>query len=206
MVLISFLSIKIEVRVIREGENDEINVWISMLNELLRYKVVIPFIDIFNGYNNLVKTHIHREAELGATSDIAKETNEEGFNLNEIRILVEKGEILYRNYSNIISYIMNKIIINKVEWETQVGLDDAASTAVITGALWGIKSSILLFFKNKFQLSNIYLDVTPYYISKKFAMTFNCIVTLKIGYIINAGIKVLLRKIRGGDKFERSSN
>ncbi|SNR87239.1 Protein of unknown function [Anaerovirgula multivorans] len=202
IVVLSFLNIKIEVRVIREDNNDEVNVSISLLNDLLKYRMVIPFIDIFNGYNNLLKAHMHGQAEVGDDNALADHAEEKGFNLNEMKILIEKAEVLYRNYHNIISYVMKKIIISKVQWETKIGVEDAAGTAILTGALWGIKSSIILFFKNKFNLNNIYVNVTPYYVSKKFAMTFNCIVTLKIGYIINTGIKLFLIKIRGGDKFE----
>lgn len=204
--ILLLLDIKIEIHIIKVDEDDEISMSFSILRNLLRYQINVPIIDMFASYDNIIKTKMKSKVEAGKNSKLVDNKSEDEFNIKEIKIITNKIQNLYKKYYNISKYIMERITINNINWETKIGLEDASVTAIVTGVLWGLKSIIILYFKNKLNFSNINLNVTPHYVSKKFDMTFNCIVTLKIGYIIYASIKFFLTIIKGGDKYERTSN
>ncbi|NLM04787.1 MAG: DUF2953 domain-containing protein [Clostridiales bacterium] len=111
-----------------------------------------------------------------------------------------------KNYFNIIIYIKEKIQIKDIYWETEIGIDDAADTAILSGLLWIIKSNSVVFLENKYFIENIHIDIKPYHSGIKFNMIFNCIGTLKLVNIIVVGIKYIAIKIRGGEIIERASN
>ncbi|KJF28171.1 DUF2953 domain-containing protein [Clostridium aceticum] len=200
--MLLFLDLKIEVRFIREGENDELNITISILKGLLKYKTTIPFIDFLNNGRNIITANIYKKAKVSNTNAIEDEKEEKEFNYDEIKIIIKKGHYYYKKYCEVLHYIHKRITINKVLWKTNIGLEDAADTAIISGILWGIKSNLMTLLKRKLRPQRIYIDVVPCYVSKKFGVIFDCIVTLKIGYIIIAGIKLLSTKIKGGENIE----
>lgn len=120
--------------------------------------------------------------------------------------LLKKARYIHNQYSSIILYLNNKITIHKLLWETKIGLDNAAVTAIFIGFLWGLKSNIILFIKSKYHLEDVHLNIIPCYTSKRLDIILDCIVTIKIGYIIYAGIKLIFIKIRGGDMYEGASH
>lgn len=93
------------------------------------------------------------------------------------------------NYKPIIYYIFDKIKVNRIIWHTQIGLQDAALTAYITGLLWSIKSIITSFLSTRTYTKNIDIDILPKYNNKEFEIYFNCIIRIKLVNIIIAGIK-----------------
>lgn len=207
-ITISFLNLKIKINFIRKGDNDDINISLYILKGLLKYKVTIPFIDIINSIDNneFIKTQVYRKTQVLKEQKIFKKANKKELNFNEMKLLAEKFLDFRRKYLETIKYIMKKIAIDNIYWWTEIGLEDAADTAVLSGILWGIKSNLIMFLKRKYKLDYIYIDIKPYYTEKKLNVIFSCIVTLKLGYIIMTGIKLLLIRIKGGERLERSSN
>ncbi|AOY77097.1 DUF2953 domain-containing protein [Clostridium formicaceticum] len=200
--LLLFLNLRIEIHFIREGENDEINITVSTLKNLLKYRTTIPFVDFLNNGRNILTTNVYKKAEVSNTEALEDEKQEKELNYNEIKIIVKRGHYYYKKYWQVLQYIKKRIIIHKVLWKTQVGLEDAADTAIISGLLWGVKANLMTLLKSKVRPQAIHIDVAPYYVCKRFGMIFDCIVTLKIGYIIIAGIKLLSTKIKGGEDIE----
>ncbi|SDK49852.1 DUF2953 domain-containing protein [Natronincola ferrireducens] len=205
---ILFVNIKIDLGMMRKGENDEINIRISALKELIKYETTIPFVDFFDGGRSIIRARIYKKAKIARTeaSLSGEEGQNEGLNFDEIKAGIDLIKYFYRRYWKVYQYINRKIIIHQIQWCTEIGLEDAAVTAIASGFLWAIKSNIIVFLKTGFTLKDIQINVIPCYASEKLTTTFHCIVTLKIGYIINAGIKMLLIKLKGGGKFERASN
>ncbi|SES70152.1 Protein of unknown function [Natronincola peptidivorans] len=201
-----FISITIDIKILREGENDEVIIVLSVLNGFFKYKIDIPFLDMVHTGNNLIRAKIHNDTEVGNKKEQINDSWEEELNFNEIKIIFEEIQSFKKKYWNVIEYIKGKLRIKKVLWYTKIGLEDAAITAIVTGIIWVIKTNIILFIRNTLNLEDISIDVVPNYMSKKFALTFHCIVGLKIGYIIIASIKLLMMKFRGGEKIERASN
>ena len=68
-------------------------------------------------------------------------------------------------------------------------MKDAAVTGVISGILWAIKGQLITLLRNNMCCKQTNLTVVPYFNKQVFKTTLHCIIKVKIGYIIIAGIK-----------------
>lgn len=196
--LILLLDINIEIRAIRKDINDEINIVFFLFNHLIVFKITIPFINISSNYNIIFETIIYKKLYMSKHNVLQNNKIKNKINFDEAKIIIKKLHRLSLKYKHVFIYISNKIILHELEWETKLGFEDANTTAICAGILWILKSKILSEIKKRYELNNLYFNIIPFYTSKKFTMTFNCIATIKIGYIIYAGVRVLLINIKNG--------
>lgn len=205
---ILYLPLKINIKFIRKGDDENIHTNFYMLNGLIKHTINIPFIDIISNItdNEFIKTSIHSKTQIIQKEEDSTAIDEKKLNLNEIRLLVENIFRFRRRYFQIIKYVQDNIRIDNIYWCTRIGMEDAGDTAILCGILWGIKTNLIMCLKRKYSLNCIYTDIRPCYTEKRFDIVFDCIVALKLGYIIIAGIKIFLIRIKGGVEVERTSN
>jgi hypothetical protein len=109
---------------------------------------------------------------------------------------------MYRNHKKFKTaskYLNKKIKIKKLVWTTEVGLGDAGLNGLTCGYLWIIKSLILSSLLNNKEYEEINVNVIPNYTDSILNINFDCIIKLKLVYIINAGIYGLKAMIKGGE-------
>ena len=90
-------------------------------------------------------------------------------------------------------------------WVTKVGLGQPAATAVLFGALWGVKSGLVQALNHKFRFAQKpELKVIPDYQSLSLDTLFDCIFRVKLGYIIIASFLAYWRHrmMKGGVAIE----
>lgn len=121
-------------------------------------------------------------------------------NTYDIEKMIDSYKKIYIKYEPYIKKIKEKSILNNISWHTKVGTNDAAETAIITGVVWAIKAFVILFITESYNFSNILINVVPNYNINTFETTIDCIFNIKLGYIINANIRVLLAQIKDGVK------
>ncbi|QUH26574.1 DUF2953 domain-containing protein [Serpentinicella alkaliphila] len=209
LVLIIRSKIKINFLIMKDGEDDHIEINARALYGLFKYEKKFPFIDIINSGEDVFEAHIKTNAKVGNIDiPVGEKTDKAIINMDEIHYYKDKIKEIYLTYNKTINYIRRKIIFDKVYWNTIIGTGDAAETAVIIGILWGLKSGILSFINNKLKLDDIDLKVVPNYETTQLKTRLNCIISLKIGYIIIACIKFIIIKIKleVGEKIEHASN
>jgi hypothetical protein len=100
-----------------------------------------------------------------------------------------------------LKHTLSRIECTKLNWITRVGMGDATHTAIITGAVWGMKTSTLGFIMHLVQVkSKPLIHVVPHYNQVKFLTDLNSAVGIRIIYIVWAGIELVWRvmKIKGG--------
>ncbi|MNP50215.1 hypothetical protein D3C76_1444640 [compost metagenome] len=92
----------------------------------------------------------------------------------------------------------------ELEWSTNVGLDDAVHTATLTGALWGVKATLVGWLTGYIRLTKRpKLFVVPEFGGKPlFSTEIRCIAEIRCGYAIYAGLVLIVRvlKVKGGVK------
>ncbi|EOD01083.1 hypothetical protein L21TH_0846 [Caldisalinibacter kiritimatiensis] len=96
-------------------------------------------------------------------------------------------------------YLLEKIKIKKLIWISKIGINDAASTGIVTGFVWALKSLIVSLISKDKTINNCKIDVQPIYSQNQFETYFNCIIKLKLVYIIIAGFIGLKAKFKGGE-------
>jgi hypothetical protein len=184
----------------RVKDNDTLSVEMRGLFGLVRYRYVIPIIQ-FKGFTQGIL--IKSEKVTQQSAKLKDETRE--------HITKDKVITFYKETKDVLVHTLNlygwmKMTLAKVEctelkWITRVGLGDAPETAITTGAVWGIKSSLLGFTVRYVKLiAKPRIDVIPQYNEKQFATEFRFAGRIRVWFAVTAGIRLLYRaaKIKGG--------
>lgn len=111
----------------------------------------------------------------------------------------------YMEYMDIFQYFMDKVIVEDLNWRTKVGYKDPFYLSLIYGGIWWIKSLFNSFLLSKKDIDNIKIEVVPYYNSNLTDIRFNCIIKIRIAYIINIWIR-FLKINKGGANNDRTSH
>lgn len=91
----------------------------------------------------------------------------------------------------ILSTIKKHLLINRVLFEMEYGLSDAAKTGMANGALWASSSGVLSAIDNFSEIKSVSLNIYPVFDRECFNARFIGIITLKFTHIISIGIKLL---------------
>jgi hypothetical protein len=114
---------------------------------------------------------------------------------------------LARRYQRAIKYVKSRVIINKFQWHTVLGAGDAAVTGMATGVLWSVKTLVSFILNLIFKMKRVPdLNITPCFDGTMLRVRIDCILSIKIGHAITAGIILLIDKYKDGDTFERTPN
>lgn len=192
LILLSLTYIKIYLVFHRINEDDIIEIKLLIFN-LIKFRFRIPYIDVI--LNRCIKPGIKAKGAL-KSKDKTLSKRKETLNFDELKIIYEKAVELLRIYERVIDYILSKIYFESIKWYTEVGLEDAAVTALSTGVLWSIKGSIMSVLSNKVSINEIQLNVRPNYNKLTFQVELDCIIRIKIANIIIAGIKAFYTLVK----------
>jgi|GEM_PF-5867708 len=193
LILFLFSSIKIKVRLLKDNTCEELIFHIYLFYGLIKYRMEIPFVEILNKTQAITSTEINSDIEI-SNHETIKDQKREDFSWDELESIYNQVTLLYRKYKIGIHYINERVVMDEISWYTEVGVGDAAATAITTGFFWAIKSNIIALLIKKLDLKSYHVNVYPFYGSDKFNTSLDCIITLKIGYIIIAGYKILTKK------------
>lgn len=111
----------------------------------------------------------------------------------------------YHHWLLVVEDLEKKGRFQKFVWITWLGTGDSALTAIGYGVLWGLKCSILNYIDQRLiSIENQEIKVIPDYREKRFDMVFDCIFSVKLGYIIIASLiaRIRHRALKGGAEIE----
>ncbi|MBK5652833.1 MAG: DUF2953 domain-containing protein, partial [Rhizobium sp.] len=106
--------------------------------------------------------------------------------------LISMYDIYIKNKSglnHILDYFSSKISIKDVNINIEFGLIDAYITSITYGAVCSFLGIIISILDRQLNIQYSKIDIKPLFNDESFRLNFNCIITLKIGHIINTGIK-----------------
>ncbi len=192
LLLVSLSSIKIKIKLLKDNSCEEIIFHFYALYGLIKYRMEIPFVEIMNKSNSVAATEINSDIEITNKETVKQHKNRE-FSWRELETIYNKANLMYKRYRMGIRYINKRLVMEDISWTTEVGVSDAAATAITTGVFWAVKSNIVALLIKKMSLKSYHVNVLPYYGADKFNTSLDCIITLKIGYIIIAGLKILFK-------------
>jgi len=101
------------------------------------------------------------------------------------------------DYYKIFTLALKYTVVEKLEWQTVLGLDDAMNTAISTGSLWAFKGSFASLLSKKIRLQELVIAVDPDFLSRRLQSRLNCILKMRTGHIIVVGIYIVALKVRG---------
>lgn len=94
-----------------------------------------------------------------------------------------------------LKFLLRHTKLQEAGWRTTIGLADAFHTAMATRWLWGIKGFLFTALYRLFGSSFRYLPemvIIPDFNIPTFTTTFKCIFSLRMGYILLAGLKTAI--------------
>jgi len=205
IVILAWTYVESKLYVKRERSNDRIIVEVKALFGIVRYRTDVPFVQ-FAGW---CKGVVVRSEQFNET---AKKTPDS--DTNEIdRMTVLR---YWRNTKRLIRYteglndwiqqVLSRIECTNWSWNTRIGMQDAPTTALAVGVVWGVKST-LVGFSNRFirmrKPPNI--AVVPQYNSLDFSTELLVVGRIRIVHVVTAAVSLMMRigREKGGFKMWR---
>ncbi|WP_282935678.1 DUF2953 domain-containing protein [Paenibacillus sp. RC67] len=203
VVLIVFLacsSMQCRFTVVRKQQDDEIVVDLHTMYGLVKQRIAIPVIKFLNlqeGVN--LKTEVvnksNNQLMQGKQSNITHHTIKEAFNNFQL-LLAHCFE-----FNSWFRETLRHVRCTEFYWKSNVGIGDAAETAMTAGMVWGLKSSILGYLFRFVQLeTRPVIQVVPQYNMVTFSSEIQVLAKIRVYEIILALCRLLFRimKVKGG--------
>lgn len=201
--ILLYSNVKVEITFKRYNKDDILIINIAVFYGIFTYKKQIPFMDLIKINNEIQGIESESQSKINKSLINDKQSI---IKISEIRKYLEKFKKIYNKFKKYIipfkNYVQEKILFKRIYWNSEIGVGNADETAIVTGIIWSIKSTFISFMSNSYNLLDTVIDVTPNYNVNTIKTHINCIFTIKLGHIINAGIKILLIRIKDGVKNE----
>ncbi|MFE8704180.1 DUF2953 domain-containing protein [Cytobacillus sp. FJAT-54145] len=178
-------------------DNDDLVIKFKALFGLIQYKIKVPLIKLDeNSASIVVKEKVEQgPQEKNIQSEKRKITpNEMLKSFSDMRELLNHVVALH----TIIRKFLKKVTVKNLEWQSVIGVGDAAYTGMITGAFWAIKGSIVGLVSNYMKVKVVpNIMITPNFQQAISQTSLKCMIEFRIGHAILAGIK-LFKFWKGG--------
>lgn len=111
----------------------------------------------------------------------------------------KKGIVTLSDIIDVLDMFFDKrrIIIGKLSLNMDIGLEDAAATALLSGIVISIVNiSLARLYSSQGIPKTAVINIKPYFGHIKFDFFLECILSIRLAYIIMAGIKIFLSFLR----------
>lgn len=142
VVLILLSPINFHLAARKLNHNETVKLEIVTLYGLIRLRYMIPYIifkNLKDGFR-VEQQHVNNLAQDQA------DNSEKDINKDKLRHWADQFYDLLgatRGLKKWMASTLKHISFHKLDWSTNVGLQDAAHTATLTGALWGLKTTLI---------------------------------------------------------------
>ncbi|RRJ66376.1 DUF2953 domain-containing protein [Paenibacillus oralis] len=200
LILMSKVRLRLFIR--KVNSDDTIKLDITMLYGLISMHYQVPSILLKNWREGL-----EIEQERSENMILDSSSKKQSVDKDKVNSWIDNFERLMRTTKGLkkwMSATLRRVTFQGLEWSTNVALDDAAHTATLTGALWGLKATLVGWLSRYVTLQQRpKLFVVPVFGSKPlFSTELSCIAEIRCGYAIYAGLVLIVRvlKVKGGVK------
>ncbi|WP_230199780.1 DUF2953 domain-containing protein [Bacillus andreraoultii] len=175
-----FTRIKIDTTYKFQPHEQRATIFIKAFFGLFRYRIEIPSEKL--KAKNEIQSSKHDEGT-GQHDD-----EEDLSSFEPIKQVLHHIHELY----DILKEFFKKVRIVEFEWKSAIGTGNAASAAIIAGAGWAFKGNVIGIISNYFSLK-VYpkLEITPVFNRATSETYLRCMIQVKVGHAILAGIKLL---------------
>lgn len=197
ILIILITKVKIFLDYFHGNDNDHLKITIKAWGGLIKYKVEIPVIKVDDNTPTIVaEQKISTGPDENMKQDKTTQVGKTDLlnSLNDFKQLLTHVAGLHK----IIRNFLSKITLRKIEWHTMVGVGDAAATGVITGAFWAVKGGVIGLLSHYMKLKDMpVMSITPSFQHAVSITSFKCMIQVRVGHAILAGIK-LVKYWKGG--------
>jgi hypothetical protein len=193
-VLIIFISkLKIKINVNHSQDNDFYQIKFSLWFGLIRYTYKIPLVKIDKDSSTLV---IKEEQQQGNGQQGGGEKEEiKDFSIQDAMDAIEKAKEFAENVvglHKIMKRFFRHVSIERVRWNTMIGIGDAAYTGVAVGMAWSLKGSIISLISRYMRLKDPpIMQVIPSFQHPVSETRLQCMISFRIGHAIVTSLRIL---------------
>ena len=189
VVVLYLMPIALSIDIKRVKENDSITIGVKTLYGLLKFKTEIPFMEIvFRNGKPALKYKV----------EVADKKRSKLFaRFTKLFSVTEGGEILdiykenkYR-IKNALKYITRKTVIKNFNLKFKLGTGDAAETGILYGVAWIVIGSVMTLAGSYLNIIEPRIAVVPIFNQVQLRTELSCIISIRLGHIINTGIRVI---------------
>lgn len=188
-VLLYAMPIFVSLEVKRVKENDSIVIGVKTCYGLVKFNTEIPFLEIVFKDGKPALKYKLEVADRKRSKLFARFTKllsaEEGGRLYDI-LKGKKHSII-----SALRYISGKIIVRDFNLRLTLGTGDAAETGILYGAAWILIGNIMALTASHINIKEPRIAVIPVFNRVQLNIHFSCIITMRLGHIINTGIRVI---------------
>lgn len=147
----------------RVKDNDRLYVYCKAVYGLVQYRFEVPVIT----FKGLEKGIMLKEEHVNERGDRLMAEGTQEINKDKVLRFFRKAKIFVEATYHMRDWLydtMSKVTCTKLIWSTRIGLGDAPETAITTGVVWTLKSSLLTFlFTHIKRCGNPQIHVIPDY-------------------------------------------
>ena len=147
----------------RVKDNDRLYIYCKAVYGLIQYRFEVPVI-AFKGFKKGV---MFKEEHVNERGDTLLGEGTAEINKDKVIRYFKKAKIFVDATYHLRDWLydtMSKVTCTQLKWSTRIGLGDAPETAITTGIVWTLKSSLLTFmFTHIKRCGNPDIQVIPDY-------------------------------------------
>lgn len=201
LILLSTITINLTMR--KKNWDETILLDVTLFYGFVNVRYQVPSIRLRNWWEGLrIEQDRPENTVQGDSSSEDEVINKEKVEtwMDEFQRMLEAT----KGFKKWLAATLRRITFTKLEWSTNIALTDAAHTATLAGALWGLKATLVGWLTYHISLKQRpKLFVVPVFGSEPlFSTEFRCIAQIRYGYAIYAGLVLIVRvlKVKGGVK------
>lgn len=199
VIVLIFLFTKVQIFLdyFHGNDNDHFKVTIKAWGGLIKFKIEVPVIKIDDNSPTIVA---EQKVKTGADENMKQQKTTQVDKRNLLDSLHDFRQLITHiaGFHKIIRHFLNKVTIRNIEWHTMVGVSDAAATGVITGAFWAVKGGVIGLLSSYMKMKEMpIMTITPSFQQTISITSFKCMIQVRVGHAILAGIK-LVKYWKGG--------
>lgn len=103
----------------------------------------------------------------------------------------------FADYYRLFRMLLSHVVLEKLDWRTSLGLDDAMNTALVCGGVWAFKGNFMGLVSHFSSLEQVELGVEPVYNQTGFSSQLDSIFKIRIVYIMLIIIVATFISVRG---------
>jgi hypothetical protein len=196
-ILIAITKLTVLVDLHHAGDDDHIIIKFLAWFGIIRYTIKIPLIKIDKESPGIVVKH----EEIAGNQTEKSNKGKNKFTPKDILLSIEDTTKIIQHVVNIhkiVQQFLSRVSISKFNWNTTLGIGDAAQTGLIVGLGWTLKGTLIGVVSQYMQLKvHPTISITPSFQIPISETKLSCIFHFRIGHAILAGIR-LVKYWKGG--------
>jgi len=179
----------------RVKDNDRFFAEFKLLGGLFTKRLEVPFIQ-YQGIFAGIVVKMGTKGKQGQLENVQKQR----FTPERISDLYQWSKQLLmhvREFTEWLRHTLTYVKCSEFRWETRLGVGDAAETALATGMLWAVKSTLFGYIFQYVHLrAKPKLTIQPQYNHMEFSTEFSCHARIRLGLLVFSMLVLGWRIIR----------